>query len=60
MRYLTHWRMLLAYERFQSTDLSVAQVAEFCGFQSKVAFAKAFKKEFGHGPGRVRGAKRPT
>lgn len=54
MQYLTHWRMTQANEAFLSTEQSVAQVAESCGYQSEAAFAKAFKKHFGYGPGRAR------
>ena len=58
MQYLTHWRMTQAHERFLLTDQSVAQVANSCGYQSEVAFAKAFKKHFGYGPGQARRNKR--
>ncbi len=54
MQYLTRWRMTQANELFLNTEQSVAQVALQCGYQSEVAFAKAFKKHFGYGPGRVR------
>ncbi|MBI1194909.1 MAG: helix-turn-helix domain-containing protein [Gammaproteobacteria bacterium] len=58
MQYLTRWRMTQANELFLTTEKSVAQVAERCGYQSEVAFAKAFKKQFGYGPGRARREKR--
>lgn len=54
MQYLTRWRVTLANERFLTSDESVAQVAESCGYQSEVAFAKVFKKHFGFGPGEAR------
>lgn len=54
MQYLTHWRMTQAHELFKSSQQSVAQVAANSGYQSEVAFAKAFKKHFGYGPGQVR------
>lgn len=54
LQYLTYWRMTQANERFLTTDQSVAQVAERCGYRSEVAFAKAFKKHFGYGPGQAR------
>ncbi|MFC1747857.1 AraC family transcriptional regulator [Pseudomonadota bacterium] len=60
MQYLTHWRMTQANERFLTTEQSVAQVAEQCGYQSEPAFAKAFKKQFGYGPGQARKAKAST
>lgn len=54
MQYLTHWRMTLANELFITSGQSVAQVAEACGYQSEAAFAKAFKRVFGYGPGKAR------
>ena len=54
MQYLTYWRMTQANERFLTTEQSVAQVAESCGYQSEAAFAKVFKKQFGYGPGQAR------
>jgi AraC-like DNA-binding protein len=58
MQYLTRWRMTLANERFLTSDESVAQVAESCGYRSEVAFAKVFKKHLGYGPGEARKKKR--
>ena len=60
MQYLTRWRMAQAKLRFQTTDHSVAQVAASCGYQSEAAFAKAFKKQFGYGPGHARKNKKST
>ncbi|MBT2969743.1 MAG: AraC family transcriptional regulator [Candidatus Thiodiazotropha sp. (ex Ctena orbiculata)] len=57
MHYLSRWRMSKAHERFLSGSDSVAQVAERSGYQSEAAFAKAFKKEFGYGPGAARRGK---
>ncbi|WP_316366187.1 AraC family transcriptional regulator [Candidatus Thiodiazotropha sp. CDECU1] len=60
MHYLSRWRMSRAHNLFQSGDQSVAQVAELSGYQSEAAFAKAFKKQFGYGPGAARKAARHT
>ena len=54
MQYVTCWRMQRAHERLNTTKESVVQVAELSGYQSEAAFAKAFKKHFGFGPGVVR------
>jgi AraC family transcriptional regulator, activator of mtrCDE len=54
MQYVTCWRMQRAHERLATTKESVNQVAEQSGYQSEAAFAKAFKKHFGFGPGAVR------
>lgn len=54
MEYVTGWRMQNAYEVLSSDSTSVTQIAEKCGYQSEPAFRKAFKKQFGVGPGSVR------
>lgn len=53
MQYLTWWRMQLAWQSLAS-GRTVAQVADEVGYQSEVAFAKAFKREFGVNVGVVR------
>ena len=54
MEYVTGWRMQHAYDVLSSDGKSVTQIAEECGYQSEPAFRKAFKKQFGVGPGAVR------
>ena len=54
MEYVTGWRMQHAYDVLVSDIKSVMQIAEDCGYQSEAAFRKAFKKQFGVGPGSVR------
>ena len=54
MEYVQGWRMQQAYEALASGDNSVMQIAEDCGYQSEAAFGKAFKKQFGIGPGTAR------
>ncbi|MFV9615719.1 MAG: AraC family transcriptional regulator [Gammaproteobacteria bacterium] len=54
MEYVTGWRMQNAYDALTSNDNSVMQIAEESGYQSEAAFRKAFKKQFGVGPGSVR------
>ena len=54
MQYLTLWRMQKARELLQSEDHAVAEVAEAVGYQSEWAFARAFKRVFGMGPGAMR------
>lgn len=50
MRYVTLWRMQVAAQRLRETHLSLAQVAADVGYESEVAFARAFKREFGATP----------
>jgi AraC-like DNA-binding protein len=54
MEYVTGWRMQNAYDVLSSDNTSVMQIAENSGYQSEPAFRKAFKKQFGVGPGSVR------
>jgi AraC-like DNA-binding protein len=60
MQYLSRWRMSKAHELFLDSNHSVAQVAERSGYQSEAAFAKAFKRQFGYGPGAARKVARQT
>jgi AraC-like DNA-binding protein len=54
MEYVMSWRMQQAYNTLTSCNESVMQIAEDCGYQSEAAFRKAFKKQFGIGPGTAR------
>ena len=54
MEYETGWRMQQAYDVLTSDNKSVMKIAEDSGYQSEAAFRKAFKKQFGVGPGSVR------
>ncbi|MEW7999428.1 MAG: AraC family transcriptional regulator [Candidatus Thiodiazotropha endolucinida] len=60
MHYLSRWRMSKAHQLFQTGNHSVTQVAALSGYQSKAAFAKAFKRQFGYGPGVARKKKPPN
>lgn len=50
LEYLTAWRMQLA-GRWLAEGLSVPEVAERVGYRSEAAFAKAYKRVTGTGPG---------
>ncbi len=54
MTYLTKWRMLQASELLQQGGLSMVEISERCGYQSEVAFRKAFKNVTGVTPGSLR------
>jgi AraC-like DNA-binding protein len=54
MQYLTMWRMQRARKLLGESALSTAAIAERVGYQSEAAFAKAFKKALGTGPGAYR------
>jgi len=55
IQYLTLWRMQRARRRLQTfPEETVVSVAESVGYRSEFAFAKAFKRTFGQGPGAAR------
>ena len=54
MRYLTGWRMQVATERLRETHRSVAQIATEVGYESEIAFSRAFKREFAASPAQWR------
>ncbi len=54
MRYITEWRMQDAMDLLQTTELSIASIAEHCGYTSEVAFRKAFRSVIGVPPGQFR------
>jgi AraC-like DNA-binding protein len=54
MRYLTLWRLQLAKEALRRRRGSIAQIANSVGYESEVAFNRAFKREFGDPPARWR------
>ena len=53
IQYLTWWRMQIAWSDLQAGH-SVERVSERVGYRSEAAFARAFKKVFGHTVGTVR------
>ena len=54
MTYLTRWRLQLAARSLEKTSRGVAEIASDVGYESEAAFNRAFKREFGHPPGRYR------
>ena len=54
MRYLTDWRMLKARALLETGELSIAEASAQVGYASEAAFARAFKKQFGVPPGKIR------
>ena len=51
--YLTHWRMHKA-TRLLKDNVEVEKIAELLGYESEVAFRKAFKREVGMPPAQYR------
>jgi AraC-like DNA-binding protein len=54
MHYLARWRMHLAEQLLEEPELSIAEVSERVGFDSAVAFHRAFKRHVGIPPGEWR------
>ena len=52
--YLKQWRMQLAARALTESERSMADIAESIGYESEVAFRKAFKAHFDVAPGRYR------
>jgi AraC-like DNA-binding protein len=51
LQYLTRWRMRTAAGLLQNRRLALAEIAQRVGYESEVAFSKAFKRELGITPG---------
>ena len=60
MKYLTWWRMTTAARLLRESNQPLATVARQVGYGSDVAFALAFKREYGVTPGRYRNGPQPT
>ncbi len=58
MRYLAGWRMNLAQQLLRQPELSIPQIAGRVGFDSDVAFHRAFKRAVGCPPARWRDEQR--
>jgi AraC-like DNA-binding protein len=54
LQYLTRWRMTQAAELLREGDVGVAAIAERVGYGNATAFAKAFARIEGIGPGAYR------
>ena len=52
--YLTKWRMLAAGGLLRTSDLPIASISTEVGYSSDIAFARAFKREFGVTPSSYR------
>lgn len=60
LTYLTWWRMSIAARLLRESDAPLRTVARRTGYSSDVAFAAAFKREYGITPGRYRATARHT
>lgn len=53
MQYLQQWRLQLAHRMLREGE-PVGAVSEACGYRTDAGFSKAFKRQFGYGPGAAR------
>jgi AraC-like DNA-binding protein len=58
MEYLTRCRLLRASRLLRESDLTLALIAGEIGYESEVAFSKAFKRQLGVPPGQYRSTHR--
>lgn len=56
IQYLTQLRMQRARHALEESQASLAQIAEFVGYDSEAAFSRAFKRVVGRSPGAFRKA----
>lgn len=54
MNYVHDWKMQHARYLLKEEHKEIPLVSDACGYRSEFAFAKAFKKFFGYGPGAAR------
>jgi AraC-like DNA-binding protein len=54
IRYSTHWRLQAAKLQLREGRGTIAQVAHSVGYESEVAFNRAFRREFGSPPAKCR------
>jgi AraC-like DNA-binding protein len=59
MTYLMRWRMQVAAQRLCESRRSVAQISADVGYESEIAFARAFKREFSMSPAQWRKHRSP-
>ena len=59
-RYMQHWRMHTARTLLEHSDQSVAAISEAVGYDSEVAFRKAFSSHVGTPPAQYRRQSRPA
>ncbi len=60
LRYLSELRLARASELLQSSDASLAELADAVGYASEFAFSRAFKRKYGTPPGVFRRINAPS
>ncbi len=58
MQYIAHVRLTKAAASLRANSATLVEVAASVGYDSEVAFSKAFKRQFGIAPGAYRQGKR--
>lgn len=54
LRYLLNWRLTLAFDLLQGSNLPIKEIAHATGYESEAAFSRAFRTKFDVPPGEYR------
>ncbi|MFK4771394.1 cupin domain-containing protein [Rhizobium sp. ZW T2_16] len=60
LRYLLDWRLTLAFDMLNHTNLPIKEVAFASGYESEAAFSRAFRSKFGFPPAEHRSRPKPA
>lgn len=60
LKYLTKWRTMKAAWLLRTSDATIAEIARSVGYESEIAFGRAFKRFMGLGPGAYRRQRRKS
>lgn len=60
MAYITYWRLSKAYNAIQNSNKTIEQIAEQVGFSSSQSLSKAFKRQYGKSPSKIRNQSNKT
>ena len=52
--YVQRWRMHNAYRWMRDENITIGEAAERTGYSTEAAFSKAFKREVGISPGKIK------
>ena len=54
LSYVQRWRMHNAYRWIRDDNINIAEAADRTGYSTEAAFSKAFKREIGVSPGKIK------
>lgn len=53
-RYITEYRLRIAHGMLESSELTIGQIAQECGFEDPGYFGRCYKKKYGMPPGKTK------